>query len=357
MDVNPLIADMARFVLPVLAAVAGALLGVFVQGRPPPRHARDRPLHDPAQGDPDDGTGSWLEPQPEPDEDGPHGWRAGDGQNLGSGQWGGYWPWTSESTWSHQNYDGDGRPWTGAGTWSQPHHHDNNGGDFGSGQWHDGWRWQSQSWHWPRQPWSGGSGYDRDASTEWTNIGRGGDVHHARRREEWRENPSSTRAEHREQVPAQRDRRPRGEERDDAFLHVPGWGRGAPLRPLEHRAPGFWKNGVWVNRPRNDFEERLQRGGGGEQRTERREGRVRAWEDGSFRPASFWRAMREGVRPPTEEERAKWGALLSAHLGPSSTSSSSSAPLRQDGVEHQVRSRTQGSTWSSPWWTSEEWQR
>ena len=160
-------------------------------------------------------------------------------------------------------------------------------------------------------------------------------------------------------------RREQRSESDGEFLYVPGWGRGAALLPRERRAAGFYRNGVWVDRPRNDMEERWQRGGGGEVRTQRREDRQQQWLDGTFRPAAFRRAAEQarGGLVPNPEMREHFREILRRADGRVEPQSRRDEPpptempaddKGNDDAAHQVLG---DGTFSSPWWTAEEWRR
>eukprot|EP00439_Symbiodinium_sp_Y106_P041894 s713_g5.t1 len=334
---------MVRCLLPLLAALLGGLLGGFVQGRPPsrPRH-RDQEQTN-AHNWEEPSEEEWYEPHPEPVADPYHQWNA---QGRGTE------PGTTWSSWS-------------------------SGQDLGMGQWSPSWTWSSwTSW----TPSSTTSYWDeaRDRGREWHDWA----LHYRNNHGNWDRGATprhDTPAPGRPSTTGDRRQGPEAAGRDansdDRFLYVPGWGRGAPLLPPDRRAPGFFRDGRWVDRPRNDWEERWQRGGGGEVRTQRREARQAQWLDGSFRPAAFWRARslhRDGL-VVDEEARERFRLLLRQADGdrtvpvppadreppassPPGDHDAPAAPLQNDrSMRHQVLTHTGGDTYASPWWTAEEW--
>ena len=62
---------------------------------------------------------------------------------------------------------------------------------------------------------------------------------------------------------------------------------------------GFWRNGQWIGRPRTAAELRAHRGGGGEQRTQRRQQRMDDYFQGRWKPAWLVSYI-QGEGPTTE---------------------------------------------------------
>ena len=124
---------------------------------------------------------------------------------------------------------------------------------------------------------------------------------------------------------------------------------------------------MWVDRPRTDLEERWQRGGGGEVRTQRREDRQRQWLDGTFRPAAFRRATEEsgGSLVVNQAMRDHFREILRradrrdepVQASPSPPQQQQTGGVGSEGVVHQVLTHTDGGTFSSPWWAADEWRR
>ena len=96
-----------------------------------------------------------------------------------------------------------------------------------------------------------------------------------------------------------------------AQTHARAPGGRATTQPI-----GFWRAGRWVPRARTASEERLHRGGQGPTRTARRQGRVVAWMDGSFRPAAFRRGVMPHDAPAMQAIRAQMAAALEAGAAP-----------------------------------------
>ncbi|CAE6965614.1 unnamed protein product [Symbiodinium sp. CCMP2592] len=57
--------------------------------------------------------------------------------------------------------------------------------------------------------------------------------------------------------------------------------------------PGFWRHGIWHNRPRSDAELRAHRGGMGPRRLARKAARVNSYLDGTWRPAWLQEYVKE----------------------------------------------------------------
>ena len=181
----------------------------------------------------------------------------------------------------------------GGDTWWQSGHSD-------SWRTRDGQRWATSAW----------SGRERDPTgtdVEWrqgwssTRDGGPGDVaasSSSDRHTGWTSWASSGGRPQREREPGQPGREP-------APRHpVP------PGRPGQQ--PGFWRAGRWVPRLRTASEERAHRGGQGPIRSARRQGRVDAWRDGTFRPAAFRRGVPPLDSPAMVEMRARIAAVLAA---------------------------------------------
>ena len=410
--------DMAGRLPPLLAALAGCLLGGLASGRPPSRvRARNTWDDGVEEGGRDD---EWSEPQPEPAVDPYHQWNdQANMQNLGMGQWAPTWSWSSWSSWDGWSTGEQDRRqwWDGApsahrdqqperATWHdrRPQRGWREYRDDGPGEprgQDDGGQWGA--WEVPqreRQPrgqddggqWSAWEVPQRERRREYRDDGprepRGQDdggqwgaweVPQRERQPRGQDDGgqwSAWEVPQRERQPARAprpDRQPgmeREERRDagtDEFLYIPGWGRGAPLLPRDRRAAGFYRDGVWVDRPRTDLEERWQRGGGGEVRTQRREDRQRQWFDGTFRPAAFRRATEEsgGGLVVNQAMRDHFREILRradrrdepAQASPSPPQQQQYGGVGSDGVVHQVLTHTGGGTFSSPWWTAAEWRR
>ncbi|CAE7219725.1 unnamed protein product [Symbiodinium microadriaticum] len=69
-------------------------------------------------------------------------------------------------------------------------------------------------------------------------------------------------------------------------------------------AVGFWQHGVWVARPRTAQEQRAHIGGRGQQRTQRKQQRVRDWQNGLWKPAWLVQYARDRDRRLRDHEHA-----------------------------------------------------
>ncbi|CAE7781833.1 unnamed protein product [Symbiodinium sp. CCMP2592] len=374
------------FAAPLLAGILGCFLGHVAMGRPPQRAAV--PPRDDQEREQDGGWDEpeWYEPQPEPVADPYHQWNTGGdgpshGQDLGMGQWSPSWTWSSWGDYTNtpwytapnqgwnQHHDwsaatpGTSSMWWGE-SWSANHH------DHGGSHQQPPGRAAHEQWGRDAPVWHGQQAELRPP----VRLRPAQDVHRARgdqqwddpglrsRQQQWREEQRPRRGQDPGQPPA--GEAEHSDESRGHYLWVSGWGRGAPLLPPDRRAPGFYRGGYWFDRPRNDWEERWQRGGGGETRTQRREGRQAQWFDGSFRPAAFRRAQEQhsGGVIPDPSMRDHFRELLRQADAPlrgrgwggvqhDEARGDQSAP----GTTHQVQSQTATGTWTSPRWTAAEW--
>ena len=202
----------------------------------------------------------------------------------------------------HSQWEGRGRRWDGRESWQDMP--DDASAMSSSSGWHGAAMWavdrerpgrtQEQRWGWQQPQWDDTAqtwrGYGRVPAappwweTHWDDV-RGG----------W--TPSGARSSW--------DAPRVGPSRTDTN---PSGGKDRP----RYQAPGFWRAGQWVPRPRTASEERLHRGGQGPVRAERRNARVAAWMDGSFRPAAFRRGVPDLHGPEMRDIRAQMAAALRA---------------------------------------------
>ena len=443
---NRTLLDMTRRLAPLVAAAFGALLGCLVHGRPPPQEParRQRGVHDHWDGQPehrpDDwnqwgdhpGDWNWYEPQPEPEHAVQHEWQ--DNQHFGNSgsdgaggtghagmdsshtphwqQWDDTNSWdnwgiTPSSTWtptmrSRETRDGrdwhrqgwDDPPWPTQQQW-QPSSSSSSASSWQQQQWqpsssssaspwqqqHQGWdQWQhspsppASSWHQTQQGWKQTNVDNQWQQSSSSSAASGGYPQRVRERQ-----PTSS--------PSTSSTSPTGDDTGGrSYLYIPGWGRGAPLLPPHRRAEGFFRQNEWQDRPRNDWEERFQRGGGGERRTERRSNLMRQWGEGTFRPAAMRRAQQEGQdyvidqaarenarrvlqqghvdphRAPPQQQGNTAGASGDPHSTPpqqpgTTAGASGATSTAASSTQHQVRSREgEGrTTVSSRWWTMQQW--
>ena len=106
--------------------------------------------------------------------------------------------------------------------------------------------------------------------------------------------------------------------------------------------PGFWRHGVWVDRPRTPEEHRRHVGGGGMKRLLKREARLAAYFKGDWKP----RWLRDYI-----DQKAKREQVLVAEEG-----ELESGELLDDADNES--SNTVSSPWAElGWWSQEEWQQ
>ena len=106
--------------------------------------------------------------------------------------------------------------------------------------------------------------------------------------------------------------------------------------------PGFWRHGVWVDRPRTPEEHRRHIGGGGVKRLLKREARLAAYFKGDWKP----RWLRDYI-----DQKAKREQVLVAEEG-----KLESGEFLDDADDES--STTASNPWAElGWWTQEEWQQ
>ena len=106
--------------------------------------------------------------------------------------------------------------------------------------------------------------------------------------------------------------------------------------------PGFWRHGVWVDRPRTPEEHRRHVGGGGMKRLLKREARLAAYFKGDWKP----RWLRDYI-----DQKAKREQVLVAEEG-----ELESGELLEDADDES--STTESNPWAElGWWSQEEWQQ
>ena len=76
---------------------------------------------------------------------------------------------------------------------------------------------------------------------------------------------------------------------------------------VRQRAPGFYRHGRWVGRPRTDEEQRFHDGGQGTKRQEKRRERARQWARGEFVPAWKKAMSTSGASSSTQVD---WAGML-----------------------------------------------
>ena len=156
---------------------------------------------------------------------------------------------------------------------------------------------------------------------------------------------------------------PRGRAESRGRVHFPHGSEPEMRQPRERaQTVGFWRWGEWQPRPRTSSEERAQRGGQGPIRQARRGRLLQQWQEGTFRPAAFYRDVnREG--PEAQEARSRFAQLLNLHQVPRRDEAS-----QQEGVwtarqwsdwEAWVQGPVLVVDWSQPglpeqWWFEDE---
>ena len=108
---------------------------------------------------------------------------------------------------------------------------------------------------------------------------------------------------------------------------------------------GFYKHGVWHNRPRTAWEQRAHSGGQGPARTARRNERCRRWFNGEWRPA--W--LEQYKRDKAQRESTASSSSDPNHAG---TSWIAGHGLGSDASSSWTSSWTSGATPTAPWPTS-----
>ena len=322
------------------------------------------------------------------------GWSQNGWYNTAGGDGGG---WVQQGGWDNSATGSGGGGWTQHGGiddsgWSQHGGWDNSGSGRGGGGWtqpggwsgttnNAGWHSGSSSSSWahmqrpardPGQWRSGGWQPDRapprDGGLDWTGMREAWERRHSR--------ASSSRdtwggQQHRGDDPRGRSQQPRGRAESRGRAHAQhGSERDAGARPTTSTRPprerartvGFWRWGEWQARPRTSSEERAQRGGQGPIRQARRGRLQQQWQEGTFRPAAFYRDVnRDG--PEAQEARSRFAQLLNLHQVPRHGEA-----LRHDGVwtarqwgdwEAWVQGPALVVDWSQPglpeqWWFEDE---
>ncbi|CAE7659071.1 unnamed protein product [Symbiodinium sp. CCMP2592] len=338
-----------RCAVPLLAAALGCLLGPLVHGRPPvssrPQQQHMDTIAENNEGS--DAGGDWGEPQPEPASDPYHQWNSQwtAGQtDLGSGQWSPTWSWTSWSTWEPSS-DRDG--------------------NLGPGQWSPTWAWSS----WGEQHGSGADagqgpldviegGIMTGGMTTGTtgNNTTNGMTHGGMATEDMMYRENMELQLHIEDTLIQNTidlLTVLTDEEKGVKVTTSGCLAGVvvllfyPLNvvPVGSIVLAIGLIGL-VPTGKNAGKE------GGAQ-----------WFDGTFRPAAFRRAQADGAGVTVDNDlRDYFRELLQRadNRGPPSGSGGASGQGSRDGdpqrhMVHQVRSTTGDGTWTSPWWSADEW--
>ena len=112
-------------------------------------------------------------------------------------------------------------------------------------------------------------------------------------------------------------------------------------------AVGFWQHGVWVARPRTAQEQRAHIGGRGQQRTQRKQQRVRDWQNGLWKPAWLVQYARDRDRRLRDHEHA----TTVPEPGVETTASTQDVPPSPISTS----SQTSCSSWQTPTQADDDW--